>query len=300
MAFRCGYVALVGAPNAGKSTLLNALVRQRLAIVTPKPQTTRRRTLGIVTGEDYQAILLDTPGLLEKSTCSSAMMRHGGQVLADADVASPARVTSLRGSVPACSVSASRIAALAKIIFSAKRDARSGSSRGRSSSWCRFGPERGRGRRPFDLLVRPARVLALTADQPPPERAAWSAIRQVFLHYREGPYAIEVELESSNATRRTIAATSSSSRVAAGREAQAAIGRSGKPAGAIEVLGRPVFLEQQKVALKWRRESAASLRLSRMISAAREPPQLPFGRDRRPLGRRFWPPRRSSGRARWS
>ena len=57
---RCGYVALVGAPNAGKSTLMNALMHERLAIVSPKPQTTRRRTLGIVSAAGYQMILLDT------------------------------------------------------------------------------------------------------------------------------------------------------------------------------------------------------------------------------------------------
>jgi GTP-binding protein Era len=86
--FRSGYVALVGAPNAGKSTLMNQLVRQKLAIVSPKPQTTRRRTLGIVSGEDFQMILLDTPGILEpKYALQRAMMHTVTAVLADADVA---------------------------------------------------------------------------------------------------------------------------------------------------------------------------------------------------------------------
>ena len=84
---RSGVVAIIGPPNAGKSTLLNYFLGQKIAIVTPKPQTTRNRILGVLTGESYQILLLDTPGLHKpKELLNREMVRIALDTLAEADV----------------------------------------------------------------------------------------------------------------------------------------------------------------------------------------------------------------------
>ena len=87
--FHAGFVAIVGRANVGKSTLLNALLGQKLSIVSPKPHTTRHKLLGVVNGEGFQAALLDTPGYLRKGRdqLDAAMSRQMASALADADVA---------------------------------------------------------------------------------------------------------------------------------------------------------------------------------------------------------------------
>ncbi|BCO08844.1 GTPase Era [Desulfolithobacter dissulfuricans] len=85
--YRSGVVAIVGPPNAGKSTLLNRYLGQKIAIVTPRPQTTRNRILGIVTGPDYQIIMLDTPGLHKaRELLNREMVRIAMESLGEADV----------------------------------------------------------------------------------------------------------------------------------------------------------------------------------------------------------------------
>ncbi len=86
-ATRCGFVAVIGAPNAGKSTLINAIVGSKVAIVTPKVQTTRSRVLGITTHGASQLICVDTPGIFQpKRRLERAMVASAWQGAADADI----------------------------------------------------------------------------------------------------------------------------------------------------------------------------------------------------------------------
>jgi len=85
--FKSGYVSIIGAPNVGKSTLLNAILGQKLAIVTPKPQTTRNQIRGILTTDTHQIIFVDTPGLMNpKYRLQSEMVKTAYGALGDADV----------------------------------------------------------------------------------------------------------------------------------------------------------------------------------------------------------------------
>lgn len=84
---RSGYVALIGRPNAGKSTLLNRLVGEKIAIVSPKPQTTRTRILGVATQENGQIAFVDTPGIHEaKGALNKFMVEAALQAADDCDV----------------------------------------------------------------------------------------------------------------------------------------------------------------------------------------------------------------------
>ena len=84
---KAGFVSIIGKPNAGKSTLMNQLVGERLSIITPKAQTTRHRVMGILSGDNYQIIYSDTPGIIEpKYELQKSMMSFVDFSLEDADM----------------------------------------------------------------------------------------------------------------------------------------------------------------------------------------------------------------------
>jgi len=85
--FKCGYVSIIGKPNVGKSTLLNKLLKKKIAIVSHKPQTTRHKILGILDGESYQILFLDTPGIVNpKYKLQESMLNKVHAAIADADI----------------------------------------------------------------------------------------------------------------------------------------------------------------------------------------------------------------------
>lgn len=87
MSHKSGFVNILGNPNVGKSTIMNALVGEKLSIVTPKVQTTRHRIMGIVNGEDFQIVYSDTPGILNpKYKLQESMMSFVNIALSDADI----------------------------------------------------------------------------------------------------------------------------------------------------------------------------------------------------------------------
>jgi GTP-binding protein Era len=88
MSHKSGFINIIGRPNVGKSTLMNALVGERMSIITPKPQTTRHRIIGILSGEDFQFVFSDTPGLIDQPSykMQQAMNRAVQSTFEDADI----------------------------------------------------------------------------------------------------------------------------------------------------------------------------------------------------------------------
>jgi len=87
MAHKSGFVNIIGNPNVGKSTLMNAMVGEKLSIITSKMQTTRHRIKGIVNGEDFQIVYSDTPGILKPAyKLQESMLGFVNTALVDADI----------------------------------------------------------------------------------------------------------------------------------------------------------------------------------------------------------------------
>jgi len=85
--YKSGFVAVVGRPNMGKSTLINAFLQEKIAIVTPRPQTTRTKQLGILTTDTYQMVFIDTPGIMKpRHKLDEYMVETASESLEDADV----------------------------------------------------------------------------------------------------------------------------------------------------------------------------------------------------------------------
>lgn len=291
MIHRSGYVALIGPPNAGKSTLLNQIVRSRLGIVSPKPQTTRRRTLGIVTGEGYQIILLDTPGIIDpKYPLQEALMRTVGEVLSDADVAvvildaGVVKPERLAISDRAGKFEGKRIAVLNKIDLLRHRDAmlpllQSIAETGLFAEIVPISALTGEG---VERLL--SVIVSFLSEGPPyypedqlteqPERFfVGEMIReQAFLRFQEEiPYSIEVEVtefkerpESKDYIEAVLFVEHDSQKaIVIGRRGQAirALGEAAR-VSIEQFLGRPIYLDLRvKVAPKWRRDEAALRRL---------------------------------------
>jgi GTP-binding protein Era len=285
--FRSGYLAIVGEPNVGKSTLMNRLLEARLAIVTAKPQTTRRKTLGILNGPGYQIVLLDTPGLMEpRYALHQAMLREARDALADADLALFLAEPRTRIRVPdeVRSREMPRILALNKIDALPTR----GAMLPLLNAWHETGLFRevvpisaltGSG---IDELLRV--LVASLGEGPPfypldqlaeqPERFFVAEIirERVFeLFEEEVPYAAEVRIEAfqerpgaKDYIEASIQVEQDSQKAILIGKGGAAIRRLGEEAReAIEAfLGRPVFLSLRvRVFPKWRRRPEALRRL---------------------------------------
>jgi GTP-binding protein Era len=283
---KAGTVTVAGRPNAGKSTLLNRLVGQRLAITSPKPQSTRERVVGLITDDNTQIILLDTPGLLEPAYALQKSMRASSlKALEDADVIIHL-IDALEGTVEtlaaAAALPADRAPSAPTILTFNKADGLSA------------------GRRAALLTENPGAVVisALTGDGVPelldrvrallPEHPfyydaedlstqnmrffASEMIRETALEQLEDevPYSIACEIEEFRETRSPVyiravlhVERDSQKRILIGAGGSRIKSIGTRARGKIEALiGSPVYLDLHvKVLPNWRRDSAALRRL---------------------------------------
>jgi len=286
MMTQAGTVTVAGRPNAGKSTLLNRLVGQRLAITSPKPQSTRERVVGLITDDNTQIILLDTPGLLEPAYALQKSMRDSSlRALDDADVIIHL-IDALEGTVEtlaaAAGLPADRAPRAPTILTFNKAD---GLSAGRRAALLTENP----GAAVISALTGDGvpglldRVRALLPEHPFYYDAedlstqnmrffASEMIRETALEQLqdEVPYSIACEIEEFRETRspvyiRAVLHVERDSQkrilIGAGGSRIKSIGMRAR--GKIEALiGSPVYLDLHvKVLPNWRRDSAALRRL---------------------------------------
>ncbi|OGU05965.1 MAG: GTPase Era [Gemmatimonadetes bacterium RBG_16_66_8] len=291
---RCGTIVLAGRPNAGKSTLLNALVGQQLAITSPKPQSTRQPVVGLRTEGDVQLVFIDPPGLLEPGyLLQEAMLAAATDVLRHADAVlylHPYEEQPWPNALDASTHPALAQAPKARLLLLTKAD--QARDRARSSligtdrlavsgvtnegipelvSWCRDrAPERPFRYDPDDVSTQPVRFFAAEFVR----EAAFALLGD------ELPYAVAVEIDEfrEDSNPQYIRAT-----IYVERESQKGmvVGRGGRTIKALgtrarqaieEMLGTRIFLDLHvKVLRKWRSNASALERFGFTIPAPRRP-----------------------------
>jgi len=215
MEHRSGFVNILGNPNVGKSTLMNVLVGEKLSVTTPKAQTTRHRIMGILTGEGYQIVYSDTPGILNpKYKLQSAMMKSVESALDDADLI--LYVTDIVESISKNEEHLNRIlsSAVPKIIVINKIDlSNQGDLEKLVETWSAMAPGvpvfpiSAIRRFNTDLLLR--EIISRLPEGPPyfPEDQLTDRFERFFVteiirgkifetYQKEIPYSVEVEIES--------------------------------------------------------------------------------------------------------
>jgi GTP-binding protein Era len=289
---RCGTIVLAGRPNAGKSTLLNALVGQSLAITSPKPQSTRLPVIGLRTESDCQLILVDPPGLLEAGyLLQEAMLQAAADVLRAADALLYLHpITEEPWPEPNASAHPALAAAPARrLLVLTKADlddrprspsivpdrlcvsAQTGEGLPELLEWCRTHiPERPFRYPPDDVSTQPVRFFAAEFVR----EAAFALLGD------ELPYAVAVEVDEfrEQSDPQYIRAT-----IYVERDSQKAIviGRSGRTIRALgtrarqaieQLLGARVFLDLHvKTLTKWRSNASALERFGFTVPSPRRP-----------------------------
>jgi len=298
LAHRAGFVALVGLPNAGKSTLLNQLVGEKLAIVTPKAQTTRRRLRGIYTDPRGQIVFVDTPGLVEpRYLLHEAMLEQAAQAAHGADLivgvadaaATAGRAWALEYEPPA---GISAVLCVNKVDLAASAHRGSGSPEA-LADFCTRAEETGRWHGLFQTDARRGRGVARLRDavmyrlpeSPPlyPEddlsdapvrELAAELVREACLRELsdEVPYAVAVVVERferrpgdrPDYVQATVFVERPSQKgivIGAGGSKIKRIGEQSRP-GIEQLVGKRIYLELRvRVLAKWRKNPAALRRL---------------------------------------